>query len=115
MDTGNAGVTYNAAGVSQATIDYVAHKNGVDPGTLVAQANNGQVRRYYTGDDPLTAAQERWQGSAAAAPDAVGAPIQLGPTEQSDLTKPPFNLDPYREGHYQEQVEQAWRKQYGGG
>ncbi len=98
IDTGNAAVTYDSAGVSQSTIDYVAAKNGVDPSTLVNQANDGQIRRYYAGDDALTFAQERWPVSAAGAPDALGTPIEVGP-EKNDLTTIHDGTDVHRRAH----------------
>ncbi len=103
LDTGNAAVTYNSAGVSQATIDYIAAANGVDPATLTEQANDGQVRRYWTGNDPLTGAQERFEPSRDAAPDALGTPIELTPpTEDLPL-----------DGHGQDVVEQQFEDAYG--
>lgn len=103
MDTGNAAITYNSAGVSQATIDYIAAANGVDPETLTQQANDGQVRRYWTGNDPLTGAQERFEPTQDAAPDAVGTPIELTPpTEDLPL-----------DGHGQDVVEEQFEDAYG--
>lgn len=103
LDTGNAAITYNSAGVSQATIDYVAASNGTDAQTLVDQANDGQVRRYWTGNDPLTGAQERYPGTADAAPDALGHAIPLSPpTEDLPL-----------DGHGQTTVEEQFDEAYG--
>jgi hypothetical protein len=111
IDTGNAAVTYDSAGVSQATIDYVAAKNGVDPSTLVAQANDGQIRRYYAGDDALTFAQERWPVSAAGAPDALGTPIEVGP-EKNTLTTIEDGTT-FVAGHMLDHMSDLWQAQYG--
>ena len=111
LDTGNAAVTYDSAGVSQATIDYVAAKNGVDPSTLVNHANDGQIRRYYAGEDALTFAQERWPVSAAGAPDALGTPIEVG-TEKNSLT----TLDDGKTfigGHMLDHMNDLWQARYG--
>lgn len=103
LDTGNAAVTYNSAGVSQATIDYIAASNGTDPQAMTDQANDGQIRRYWTGNDPLTGAQERFAGSADAAPDALGHSIPLSdPTQDLPL-----------DGHGQQTVEEQFDQAYG--
>ncbi|CAI9409393.1 hypothetical protein [Aestuariimicrobium sp. T2.26MG-19.2B] len=79
INSGQPAVTYDAAGVSQATVNYVAERNGDDPAALISRANDDQIRRYYASDDPLTAFQEGNGGSAAAAlPDAIGRPYPLG-------------------------------------
>lgn len=113
LATGSSAITYNAAGVSPATVDYIANRNGVDRETLLQQANDGQVRRYYTGDDPLTAAQERFRGTQERMPDAVGSPIQLSPNAPGDPTVDPFkDMDPYKEGHFLDRVDEAWKDRY---
>lgn len=101
LDTGNGAVTYNSAGVSPSTIDYVASSNGTTAEELTQQANDGQVRRYHTGNDPLTAAQERWDATRDAAPDALGHPIQIGPDDPT----------PY-EGHTNDKVEEQFDQTY---
>jgi hypothetical protein len=111
IDTGNAAVTYDSAGVSQSTIDYVAAKNGVDPSTLVNNANDGQIRRYYAGDDALTFAQERWPVSAAGAPDALGTPIEVG-TEKNDLNTIQDGTT-FIGGHMLDHMNTLWQAQYG--
>jgi len=97
LDTGNAAITYNSAGVSQATVDYIAASNNMTPEELASNANAGQVRRYWTGDDLLTAAQERWTATRDVAPDALGAPIQLGEVAPATGT-----------GHQQDNVEKKF-------
>lgn len=103
LDTGNGAVTYNAAGVSQPTIDYVAASNNTTAEALTDRANDGQVRRYHTGSDPLTAAQEGWS-TRDAAPDALGHPIQLGEDDPLPL-----------EGHTNDVVEKEFDKAYPAG
>ena len=113
LDTGNAAVTYDAAGVSDATVRYIANKNGVDPETLVNQANNGQVRRYYAGDDPLTAVQERWgRGYADSLPDAIGKPIPIGPFNNNQPTSIDSILG-YGKGHDLTHMRDLWWSRYG--
>ncbi|OYN88854.1 hypothetical protein [Parenemella sanctibonifatiensis] len=99
MDTGNAAITYNAAGVSDATIDYIANKNGTTPEALMNGADGGQMRNYYTGDDPLTAAQERLPASADALPDVPGHQIQLTPDSDRGSE--------YGGGHFLDRVGEA--------
>jgi dienelactone hydrolase len=113
LDTGNAAVTYDAAGVSQATINYIAQKNGVDPATLVERANEGQIRRYYAGNDPLTAAQERWPGYASSLPDAVGKPFPIGPINHSYPTGTDIGSLGYDHGHDLTTMDDLWRQRYG--
>lgn len=112
LDTGNAAVTYDAAGVSKATVDYLANKNGVDPAQLLASANDGQVRRYYAGDDPLTAAQERWRNYAGSLPDAVGKPIPVGPVNHTDATSID-SIAGYGHGHDLSHLGELWQQTYG--
>lgn len=77
MTTGNASVAYNAAGVSDPTISYLAAANGMSAEELKAQMGRGQGRVYVTSDDPLTNVQENW-GPTRQLPDAPGSHIQLG-------------------------------------
>jgi hypothetical protein len=81
--SGSPAVTFQAAGVSPATVDYIAAQNGQTSQQLLNQASNGQIRAYHTADDPLTNAQQHldqygFGNVSAAAPDAVGHPISLG-------------------------------------
>lgn len=41
LNSGQPAVTYDAAGVSQATINYIAERNGQEPAALAQQANTG--------------------------------------------------------------------------
>lgn len=103
LASGNAAVTYNAAGVSDATVDYIAPANGTTSEALLQQASDGQVRAYRTGDDLLTRAQEGIPGSQHVH-DAVGAPIEDGDdTLQSDGVS----------GHQLDNVEESYEQEYG--
>ncbi|SDD55950.1 hypothetical protein [Auraticoccus monumenti] len=103
LASGNAAITYNAAGVSDATVDYIARANGTTSEALLQQASDGQVRAYRTGDDILTRAQEGIPGSQHVH-DAVGAPIEYGDgTLQSDGIG----------GHQLDNVEESYEEDYG--
>lgn len=80
MYSGNPAVTFQAAGLSPATVDYIAAQNGQRPSQLLAQMENGQMRNYRTSDDPLTNVQENLGPLSKIAPDAPGTQIQLGGT-----------------------------------
>lgn len=77
MESGNPAITFNAAGVSPATVAYMASQNGIPTAELYSQLNAGQVRQYSTADDPLTNIQETYPTNNVA-PDGVGARISLG-------------------------------------
>ncbi|MGD7706104.1 hypothetical protein [Microlunatus sp. Y2014] len=100
LDTGNAAVTFNAAGVSPGTVEYLAASNNTTGEQLLQQAGDGQVRRYHTGNDPLTAVQEELPDGEAI-PAAPGSPIQLGPDSEVPV-----------DGHGQGEVETAFDEQY---
>lgn len=101
LDTGNAAVTYNSAGVSPGTVNYIANSSGTTAEALTQHANDGQVRRYHTGNDPLTWAQERAAGTRDVAPDALGHPIQIGPDDTT-----PF------EGHTNDKVKEQFNQTF---
>ncbi len=71
--TGRAAVTFNAAGVNDATL----RRYGLDPARVKAQAEAGQMRRYNISGEALTAAQEDVPGLAEHLPDALGHEITL--------------------------------------
>ncbi len=74
--TGNPAVTYNAAGVSEPTMAYLAARAGISREELdefVIQS----VRRYTTDDDILTWIQQSTPGLHPLIPDAVGSQINL--------------------------------------
>lgn len=77
MTSGNPAITANAAGVSDATMAYVAQQNGMTLAQLRAEADAGVVRGYRTSDDVLTGLQEDWAITSALLPDAPGAAIDL--------------------------------------
>ena len=58
MVSGSPAVTFNAAGVSDPMVAYLAGMRGITPEQLHAEMNGGTVRGYQTTDDPLTDAQE---------------------------------------------------------
>lgn len=95
MATGNGAVTFNAAGVPPATVDYFAARNGVDPTEFRQQIQDGQVRLYTTEDDILTKVQED-SVLADGAPDAVGRQYRL-----------PGSKDPIS-GHLMDNVEEQF-------
>lgn len=70
--TGQPAVTFNAAGVSAATLD----EHSVSPEKAAAVASNGQIRRYNVENDVLTNIQQN-SGVASLAPDALGYEITL--------------------------------------
>jgi len=72
MTTGNAAVTFNAAGVSDPMLAYCAGMTGADPDEMRARLDAGQIRGYQTSDDPLTFAQENAGGVSGAMPDIPG-------------------------------------------
>lgn len=73
LATGNAAVTFNAAGVSDATIRDL----GLDPAAAKAQAESGQIRRYAVEGEILTTEQETDLIVSAILPDAIGHKIEL--------------------------------------
>lgn len=77
MTSGNPAITANAAGVSDATMAYVAQQNGMTLDQLRAETDAGLVRGYRTRDDVLTALQEDWALTSGLMPDAPGAAIDL--------------------------------------
>lgn len=97
MATGNGAVTFNAAGVPPATVDYFAARNGMDPTEYRQQLQDGQVRLYTTGDDILTNVQEGGI-TADGAPDAIGRQYRL-----------PGSKDPIS-GHMMDNVEEQFER-----
>ena len=76
MVTGAPAVTFNAAGVHDATL--LAH--GIDPAQVRQDALGGQIRAYRIAGEPLTGLQEKGI-LAGAVPDALGVPIPLAPAD----------------------------------
>ncbi len=102
MTSGNPAVTFNSAGVSPATVNYLAQMNGVTPEQMLSRLENGQVRAYRTADDVLTHIQEREPGIAGTMPNAVGRQFDLGGTH------PIWGAD----GHVMDNVVEEWKKKY---
>ena len=102
MESGNPAVTFNAAGVSSATVSYMAAQNGISTADMYSQLSAGQVRQYSTADDPLTNVQESYP-TRDVAPDGVGARVSLGGS----------NLNPIA-GHGIPNVISEMNKQYPG-
>lgn len=78
MTSGSPAVTANAAGVSPATMDYIAQQNGMTYEELVADVNNGMIRAYRTEDDILTGLQEKYPITPGLMPPAPGTRLELG-------------------------------------
>lgn len=88
--TGLPAVTFNAAGVH----DHTLLRDGVDPATERAQADNGQVRNYEVKGEILSTLQER---NSAVMPQALGRKIQIADpdpaaTKAAAEQSNPFNL-----------------------
>jgi hypothetical protein len=77
IESGNPAVTFNAAGVSPATVAYMASEQGISTADMYAKLSNGQVREYSTADDPLTNIQQN-SPTRDVAPDGVGSRTYLG-------------------------------------
>ncbi|CAI1917038.1 Extracellular phospholipase A1 precursor [Serratia entomophila] len=69
LATGTVAVTFNAAGVS----DYTLNRLGIDPAAAKRDAEAGGIRRYSEQYDMLTSTQE----STSLIPDAIGHNITL--------------------------------------
>lgn len=69
LATGSVAVTFNAAGVS----DYTLNRLGIDPAAAKRDAEAGGIRRYSEQYDMLTGTQE----STSLIPDAIGHNITL--------------------------------------
>ena len=83
LATGNAAVTFNAAGLSNDTLRGL----GFNPHDARELGESGQIRRYNIDGDPLTTAQQD-VGILEGAPDAVGFELNLDhPNGAPDLTQ----------------------------
>ena len=102
MESGNPAITFNAAGVSPATVAYMASEQGISTSDMYAKLRNGQVREYSTADDPLTNIQQNYRyPTSAAAPDGVGSRIYLDGS----------NLNP-KTGHEMPNVDTEMKNAY---
>lgn len=88
LATGNAAVTFNAAGVSDATIRDL----GLDPAAAKADAEAGQIRRYAVEGELLTRLQEDDLLTRALMPDAIGHAIELSDPDPLSFWE---RLNPY--------------------
>ena len=102
IESGAPAVTFNAAGVSPATVAYMASEQGISTSALYAQLGKGQVREYSTADDPLTSIQQNLP-TKAVAPDGVGSRIYLSG----------WNLNPAT-GHGMDNVQTGMSNAYPG-
>ena len=104
MESGNPAITFNAAGVSPATVAYMASEQGISTSDMYRKLSNGQVRAYSTADDPLTNIQQNYRyPTSAVAPNAVGSRIYLDGS----------NLNP-KTGHEMPNVRAEMGRQYPG-
>lgn len=103
MTSGNPAVTANAAGVSDATVDYIAQQNGMSAQQLRADVDGGLVRSYHTADDILTHLQEQMPLTSGLMPDAPGTRLELGGQN------PTYSAD----GHLADNVQAEYTREYG--
>ena len=90
--TGNPAVTFNAAGINDATLEAF----GIDPEDARSRAASGLVRAYRVASDALTSVQERdtMLTEASRLPDALGNPIILNdPIAEPTLLQAIFDPD----------------------
>jgi hypothetical protein len=73
VTTDSPGVTFNAAGVKDRTLERV----GLDAGAVKEEATHGLIRRYAVDNEILTGLQERNLLTRHLMPDAIGYKIQL--------------------------------------
>lgn len=89
---GAPAVTFNAAGLSDATIEQLTH--GADAGTIRdLYAQNGEIRRYQVEGEILTRLQEETPLASNLMPDAIGADIHLEPAEPAPAGTNPWIPD----------------------
>lgn len=72
MSQGGVAVTFNAAGVSPGTLEYIAAQRGMTVAELHAEANGGSVRAYRLDGEILTDLQEKYPVVRDIMPDAPG-------------------------------------------
>lgn len=85
--SGSPAVTFNAAGLSEATYAQIAAQTGSTPEEIQAWAENGGIRSYWTDDDILTQAQEEgvFGIDTTSLHDAPGHRINVGPGAHEDI------------------------------
>ncbi len=112
MVSGNPAVTFNAAGVSPATVSYLAGVNGISTEHMYAQLATGQVRAHSTSDCMLTYLNER-SPVAGMFPDTVGVQIHLGGEPRPISPLDPLGaLEQIKAGHGMPNVDMQMRKQF---
>ncbi|NLT30443.1 MAG: hypothetical protein GXX86_08305 [Propionibacterium sp.] len=99
ITTGNGAVIFNAAGVSPATVEYLAGLHGRPADQVLADLEAGQIRSYRTADDLLTNLQEHTPYVSDLMPDALGHQIELGGDNPNQI-----------DGHLMPNVIEEWDK-----
>lgn len=97
MTTGQPAVNFNPAGVSPATVDYIAASNGESSDQLMDRMNE-QNRYYYSQQDPLQLLQEDTPITEQVMPDAVGTGHDI------DTGDDPYSVD----AHGLDSLEEHW-------
>ena len=88
LSSGGVAVSFNAAGVSPGTLEYLAAQRGMSVEELRAEANSGSVRRYYLDGEILTTLQEKTPITRDLMPDAPGQVYKVPNTEQTEGMSP---------------------------
>lgn len=107
-------VTFNAAGVNDATLTRV----GLEPAAVRAEAEQGQIRRYAVDNEILTGLQERNIVTRHLLPDAIGNKVELPDPDPLSFWQ---NLNPVRsikhsiEMHMMDSVIRAQEQAFGRG
>lgn len=106
MSQGGVAVTFNAAGVSPGTMEYLAAQRGLSGAELSAEVNSGSVRSYVLDGEILTDLQERVPVVAGVMPDAPG---QRYVVENTDATS---HMNPVEKHTANGQIGDAMREQW---
>lgn len=112
--TDSPAVTFNAAGVNDATLRRV----GLDPAAVRAEAEQGQIRRYAVDNEILTGLQERNIVTRHILPDAIGNKVELPDPDPLSFWQ---NLNPVKsikhsiEMHMMDSVIRAQEQAFGHG
>lgn len=114
ITAGTPGVTFNAAGVKDKTLERV----GIDPDAARQQAEAGGIRRYAVDHEILTGLQERNLLTRYLMPDAIGNKVELpDPDPLTGFSKiNPFKTVPHSiENHGMDAVIKAQEQAFGHG
>jgi len=112
--TGAPAVTFNAAGVKDATLERV----NLDPGAVRREAESGQIRRYAVDNEILTELQEKKFPTRYLMADAIGNKIELPDPDPLSFWQ---NLNPVKsikhsiDMHLMDAVIRAQEKAFGHG